>query len=807
MSNVIRDIRYGLRLLRRNPGFTAIAVLALAVGIGANTAIFSVVYATLLAPLPYPEPDRIVMVWSKIQGFRNSSSTADYLDWKSQSSAFQSLNAWTGRSVNLATGDRPEQVQASAVTPGWAGTIGYTMFLGRDFQAEEGTPGKDQVVILSYQLWKERFGADRDLVGRPIRLDGKPYTVVGVIGPGPGDRVQNKLYVPLAFKPDQINHDFHFLLVLGRLKHGVTLAQANADMDVVTRHIAEANPASNKGWSASVEPLQNNFLSKETIRGLWLLLGAVAFVLLIACANVANLLLARGTARQREIAVRASLGAAPSQVFRQLLTESLVLAAMGAALGVGLAWVLLQVIVAMMPPFTLPSEADVRLNVPVMLFTLGISMLCGVLFGCAPAWQAIRANTNETLKEGGRSVGSGRPMVRRALVVVEFALALTLLAGGGLAIHSLIKLAKVDLGFRTDHLLTFSLPVPQGSLTGNDAVNTFYRQLLDRIEAVPGVTSASVSTGMPVAGTGFGMPFYIAGKPVDDPSKRPGAGFNMVTPNYYRTFGIRMALGRGFTEQDRTGSVNVAIVNDAFVKKYLAGVDPLSQRLVIEQLIAGVTKLGPAVEWQIVGVYNSVRNGGPKDDGFPEIDVPFWQSPWPGSSMAVRTSGDPASMQQTLAAVVRSANADLPIADVKTMDQMVSESLAGDRFSTTLFGSFAAVALLLAAVGIYGVMSFVVAQRTHEIGLRMALGAGRRSVLWQVLKEGIGTALAGILIGSIGAYWVGRAMQGMVFGVGTVDPVAFSVVALTLFTSSLLACLVPARRAASVDPMTALRQE
>jgi len=807
VGTVIRDIRYGLRLLRRNPGFTAVAVLALAVGIAANTAIFSVVYATLLAPLPYPEPDRIVMVWSKIQGFRNSSATADYLDWKAQSSAFQSLNAWTGRSVNLATTDRPEQVQGSAVTPGWATTIGYTMFLGRDFRQEEGTPGKDQVVILSYKLWKERFGADREIVGRPIRLDGKPYVVVGVIAPGPGDRVQNRLYVPLAFTPEQINHDFHFLLVLGRLKPGITLAQANADMDVVTRHIAAANPASNNGWSASVEPLQNNFLSKETIRGLWLLLGAVAFVLLIACANVANLLLARGTARQRETAVRASLGAAPTQVFRQLLTESLVLAGIGGALGVGLAWVLLQIIVAMMPPFTLPSEADVRLNVPVMLFTLGISMVCGVLFGCAPAWQAIRSNTNETMKEGGRSVASGRHLLRRGLVVAEFALALTLLAGGGLAIHSLIKLAKVDLGFRTDHLLTFSLPVPQGSLTGNEAVNTFYRQLLDHIEAVPGVTSASVSTGMPVAGTGFGMPFYIAGKPVDDPSKRPGAGFNMVTPNYYRTFGIRMALGRGFTEQDRGGSVPVAIVNDTFVKRYLTGVDPLSQRLVIEQLIPGVTKLGPAIEWQIVGVYNSVRNGGPKDDGFPEIDVPFWQSPWPGSSVAVRTAGDPSNMQQSLAAVVRSANADLPMADVKTMDQLVSESLAGDRFSTALFGSFAGVALLLAAVGIYGVMSFVVAQRTHEIGLRMALGAGRRSVLWQVLKEGIGTALAGILIGSIGAYWVGRAMQGMVFGVGTVDPVAYSVVALTLFTSSLLACLVPARRAASVDPMTALRQD
>ena len=358
----MRDIRYGVRLLRRNAGFTAVAVLALAVGIGANTAIFSVVYATLLAPLPYPEPDRIVMVWSKIQGFRNSTATADYLDWKAQSKAFQSLNAWSGRSVNLATGERPEQVQASTTTPGWTTTIGFTMLLGRDFTAEEGTPGKDQVVILSHQLWKDRFGADRDIIGRPIRLDGKPYTVVGVIAPGPADRVQNKLYLPLAFTPEQINHDFHYLLVLGRLKRGVTLAQANADMDAVTRHIAEANPTSNKGWSASVEPLQNNFLSKETIRGLWLLLGAVAFVLLIACANVANLLLARGTARQREIAVRVSLGAAPGQVFRQLLTESLVLAGIGGAIGIALAWVLLQAIVAAMPPFTLPSEADVRLE-------------------------------------------------------------------------------------------------------------------------------------------------------------------------------------------------------------------------------------------------------------------------------------------------------------------------------------------------------------------------------------------------------------------------------------------------------------
>jgi putative ABC transport system permease protein len=804
---LLRDVRFGLRLLRRNPGFTTVAVVALSVGIAATTAIFSVIYATLLAPLPYHDPDRLVMVWSRIQGTRNVTATADYLDWKNQSTVFDGLSAWTGRSINLATGDRPEQVQASAVTPGWTTTIGYRMLLGRDFRQEEGTVGKDQVVILTYQLWKDRFGAERGIVGRQIRLNGKPYTVVGVIEPGPADRVQNKLYVPLAFTPDQINHDFHYLLVLGRLKPGVTLAQANANMQAVTKHIAEANPKSNMGWSASVEPLQNNFLSRETINGLWLMLGAVAFVLLIACANVANLQLARGTARQREIAVRASLGASPGRLFRQLLTESVVVAVIGGALGVVLAWSLLKVIMTAMPPYTLPSEADVRLNLPVLLFTLAASFVCGILFGCLPAWQAMRSNMNETIKEGARSVAGGRHRLRRALVVAEFALALTLLAGGGLAIHSLVKLANVDLGFRRDHLLTFSLPVPEGALKGNEAVNAFYRQLLERISALPGVTSASVSTGMPVYGTGFGMPFYFAGKPVDDPSKRPGVGFNMVSPDYYRTFGIRMTRGRAFTDHDREGTQRVAIVNDIFVKRYLSGIDPLTQRIMVEQLIPGVTKLGPPLEWQIVGVYSSVRNGGPKDDGFPEIDVPFWQSPWPGVSVAVRTARDPAGAHQSLAAVIRSLDADLPMADVKTMDQVVEESLAGDRFSTTLLAAFAAVALLLAAVGIYGVMSFVVAQRTHEIGLRMALGAGRGRVIWQVLREGLGSALGGILLGSAGAYLVGRAMQGMVYGVGAIDPLAFSLVALALFTSALLACLVPARRAVSVDPMIALRAE
>jgi putative ABC transport system permease protein len=698
-------------------------------------------------------------------------------------------------------------VQAAIATPGFLSMIGYPFALGRDFRQEEGTTGKEQVVVLAHHFWQERFGGDPAILGRPIRIDGKPHIVTGVLAAGPADRLRNQLYLPLAFAPEQLNHDFHWLLVMGRLKPGVTLEQAGANMVAVTRQIAKTFPVSNTGWGASVEPLQNNFLNNNTKMALWLMLGAVGFVLLIACANVANLLLARGTARRRELAIRAALGASRAEIVRQLVTESLVLALLGGALGVALASGLLRAILAIMPTFTLPSEADVRLNVPVLLFTLTACMISGILFGCAPAWQAARTNMNETLKESGRSMSDGRHRLRRALVVLEFALALTLLAGGGLAIRSLLSLARVDLGFQTAHLLTFSLPIPRGRLTTSDEIHTFYQQLLDRIQAVPGVVSASTSTGMPVQGTGFGMPFYIAGKPVDDPSKRPGAGFNMVSPAYFQTFGIRMKQGRAFTEQDRAGGLPVAIVNEVFVKRYLQNVDPLTQRLMVEELIPGVTKLGPAIEWHIVGVYSNVRNGGPQGEGFPEIDVPFWQSPWPDANLAVRTVGDPASVQKSIAAVIHAMDADLPMANVKTMEQMVDESMAGDRFTTVLFGSFSGVALLLAAFGIYGVMSFVVAQRTHEIGLRMALGAGRARVVRQVLREGMTTALLGAALGTAGAYFVGRAMQGMVYGVGVIDPIAFTLVAVTLLGAALIACLVPAARAASVDPMIALRQD
>ena len=807
MGSLLRDARYGVRLLRTNPGFAAIAVFVLALGIAANTAIFSVVYATLLAPLPFPAPDQLVMVWSRVQGNRNGVAAGDFVEWRKQSTSFQDLNAWTGKSLNLATAEEPEKIQARAVTPGWLSMVGYDFELGRNFNDAEGVPGQDQVLILSNRLWRQRFNADRKIVGQAVRVDGKPYTVVGVLASGSADRLEADAWVPLAFTPQQLNHDFHWILVMGRLKAAVSIPQANANMVAVAKNLADTFPKSNTGWSASVEPLKNNFLSTSTISALWLLLGAVGFVLLIACANVANLLLARGTARQRELAIRGALGASRGEIVRQFIVESVVLALLGGVAGVALAAGMLQLIMTSMPPYTLPSEADVRLSVPVLLFTLAACMLSAIFFGSVPAWQGARVDVNTALKDTGRSVVGGRHRLQQLLVVLEFALALTLLTGGGLAIRGLLGLSRVQLGFTAEHLLTFSLPVPDGRLVSSDQVTSFYSELLTRMQAVPGVTRASVSTGMPVQGTNFGMPFYFAGAPVADPSKRPGAGFNQVTPAYFKTFGIAITKGRAFTDQDRAGSQPVAIVSQTFVNRYLKDQDPLTKRIVVEQLIPGETRLGPPIEWQIVGVYGDVRNAGPRNDAFPEIDVPFLQSPWPSALFAVRTAGEPTAVIKSLGAVVRTVDADLPMADVKTMETIVKESIANDKFNTLLFGSFSGVALLLAAFGIYGVMAFVVAQRTHEIGLRMALGAARPTVLRQVLRDGMTTAAAGTIIGSIGAYFVAKAMRGVVFGAGTVDWTTLSVVALTLLVTALAACFIPAARAASVDPLVALRQD
>ena len=809
MANFLRDTRFGFRLLRKNPGFAAVAIFALALGIGANTAIFSIFYATLLAPFPYPQPDQLVVLWSSMGGHRNGVSAGDYLDWKRESKVFQILGAVSGDQFNLSAGvERAEQVEGDYLTPGFLDQlIGDKPFMGRYLLPDDAVPGKDHVVIITHKLWEKHFGADPNIIGKQIHLSGELYTVIGVQPPGQPDRLDRQLVVPLVFTPDQTNHDFRWLVILGRMKPGVRLAQANADMDTVARHLAEDYPKSNKGWGVSVVPLTNEFLNPDTKKGLPLLLGAVGFVLLIACANVANLLLARGAARQREVAVRASVGASRRQIFTQFLIESLALASVGGVLGVGLAWMLMKAIVASMPPYTLLSEADVRMSVPVLLFTVVTVMLAGVLFGCAPALRAARMNLNEVLKEGGGSARStGRHGLRRALVIAEFALALSLLAGGGLAMHSLWNLAHVDLGFRSDHLLTFDLPVTKGRLTDAVQITTFYRQLLEKIQALPGVTSVSACEGGPLQGVRFGMPFQIAGKEVTDMTQRPVAGFNMVSPDFFKVFGIRMAQGRALNDQDIAGGVQVAIVNEDFAKKFFAGVDPLSQRVLVEQLVPGVTKYGPPVAWQIVGVYQEVRNGRREQD-FPEIDVPFWQSPWPQARIAVRAAVEPENLTRSIAGIVQSMDPDLPLGTPRTMDQIMDQSLSPQRFTAGLFAGFAAIALLLAAVGIYGVMSFAVAQRTHEIGLRMALGADQGCVLALILKEGMILAGVGLALGLFGAYGVGKVMHGLLYHVAVFDFAAFGAVAAALLLAGLLACFIPAHRATLVDPMQALRQE
>lgn len=786
---------------------TAAVIGTLMLGIGATTAIYTVVYATLLAPLPYPQPNQLVIVWSKINGERNVISAGDFLDWQRQSKSFQELSAWTETSFNLATADQPEQLSARLTTPGWFHLQGMPFAMGRDFLPDEGVRGRDHVVILTHRLWN-RLGANPNILGQTMRINTVPYTVVGVLSPGLPDRLGPELAAPLTFTPQQINHDYHWLIAMGRMKPGVTLKQAQADMDAVTEHIAAAYPSSNKGWGATVEPLKNDFLPPERIRNLWLLLGAVGFVLLITCVNIANLLLAQGAGRNREIAVRSSLGASRAQIFNQFLTESLLLAVLGGGLGIGLGAGLLRVILSLVPEGILPSEADFRLNLPVLAVAVAATTLSGLVFGCAPAWYASRVDPAESLKVGGRSAtGTGSHKLRRALIVGEFALALSLLAGAGLAIHSFWNLTRVDLGVRTDHVLVFGLEQPQGRFQTPGEMNAYQQRMLSALQSVPGVSNVAAVTGMPLRGTSDGMPFSIVGgRTYGDPSQRPDTGFQSVSPDYFRTFGIQVLQGRSFTEQDSAASVRVAMVNQEFANRYLKGMDPLRQHVLIEEIIPGQPQLGPPIEWQIVGIFHTVRRGDFREDN-PEVDVPLAQSLSPDVNIGVRTAEEPGAMAKTIAAAVHSVDPQIALAHVRTMDQVKDEVLAEDRFTMRLFASFAVAALLLAAIGIYGLMAFTVSQRTQEIGLRLALGAGKSRVTLLIIREASMLAVIGLALGLGGSVLVGRIMQTTLYGVGAMDVSVLFAVALVLFVTALLASYMPARRAASIDPMVALRAD
>ncbi|MGB8481306.1 MAG: ABC transporter permease [Acidobacteriaceae bacterium] len=806
IENLSRNLRYASRVLFKNPGYTVTILLTLALGIGANTAIFTVNYATLLAPLPYSHPQQLVVIWSREHQWITA---GDFLDWKRSSTAFQQLNAWTpeaGDSFNLATTTQPESIRAISVTPGYYQMLGEQFFLGRGFLAEEGQAGRDHVAILTHRLWK-RLGSNEKIIGQDLHLNGMPYTVVGVLEPGLADRRTEQLIVPLVFPPDQLNHSSHWLLATGRLKPGVTIQQAQAELNAITTHAGQINSESKLSWGAVVEPLKDNSLPRDRKLTLWLLMGAVGFVLLIACVNVTNLVLAKGMSRQKEIAVRSSLGASSRAIFFQFLTESTLLAIPGGLLGVGVGYLMLRGLVTVMPPNTLPAEANLHLSLPILLFTLAATTAAGLIFGFVPAWYASHFDPAEGLKEGGRSgIGVRSQRLRRSLVVGEFALALALLTGAGLTIHSFWNLMRVDLGIQTDHVLSFHLQVPDSRFHKPEQIVAYYRQLLTGVESVSGVSHAAATVGSPLEWPGMGMLFTIAGKTAPaDPLQGTGSAFDMVTPGYFRTFGVRTLRGRAFTEQDNASSAKVAMVNEHFLQRFLNGIDPFKQRLVVNEAIPDSNNLRP-VEWQIVGVFQDVRIG-EYHRMEPEVLLPFAQSPRSSATIGVRTAADPASMIKTIAAAVHQVDPQVALAAPRTLDQVREDELANDRFTMILFASFAIIALALASLGIYGVMSFSVAQRSQEIAIRMALGASQSRVVRLVVKEGALLGCIGFGIGLAGAFFVARAMQGILFGVGTIDMSVFGAVGLVLITVALMACFIPARRAALIDPSQALRSE
>ena len=594
MNLWFQTLRFSSRSLYKNKWLSVAILLTLAAGIGANTAVFTVVYAVLLAPLPSPHPEQLVVIESRMSGHQDYISAGEFFDWKRDLTAFADLNAWSGGGFNLSNEDQPENILASHVTTGFFRMMGERFALGRDFLSEERQTGRDHEVVLTHAMW-ERLGADSQIIGKPLRMDNEPYTVVGVLAPGYRDRGGAQLIVPLTFSEEQLNHDYHWLNVIGRLKPLSSVQQAQANLDSVNEQITRQYPNSSKGRAISIEPLRNASLPHDRSLMLWLLLGTVTLILLIACVNIANLLLARGLSRRREIAVRIALGATRGRVFAQLMTESLMLAAIGGILGLAMGAGLVRVAAGMLPAHLFPEQASLHVSLPVLAFTILVTALTGVVFGSVPAWLASRVDLQTHMRAGGAAgVGQVQKRLRKALVAGEFALALGLLSAAGTLIHTFWNLTRVDLGVRTDHTLTFVLGAPQSRSKDPDEIVQYYHQILARIKTVPGVEGAAVMSGMPLQVPGFSMPFTFTGA-LATTDRHFSASVQQVSPEYFSTFGIQLTSGREFTEQDRSGAVRTAMVSQKFVDRYLAGVDPLQQRIRMQEFIPGVSKLGPAV--------------------------------------------------------------------------------------------------------------------------------------------------------------------------------------------------------------------
>jgi putative ABC transport system permease protein len=802
MDSLMKDVRYGIRMLTRNPAFTAVAVIALALGIGANAAIFSVVNAVLLRPLPFADPDRLMVLReTKLPQFPEFSvAPANFMEWQKQNTVFERMAAFQNSAYNLIGVGEPERLQGMRVSDGFLAMLGVQPARGRDFLPEEDQPGHNQVVIISDGLWQRRFGGDPNILNQAITLNGNSYTVVGIM---PADfrfgGSATDIWSPTAFDAKAAQqHGSHYVAVIGRLRPGVSVEQARAEMSAIAERLAAQYPDQLAGWNVKVVPMLE-FTVRSIKLALYVLMGAVLFVLLIACVNVANLLLARAASRQKEVAIRTALGAGRRRIVRQLLTESVILAIVGGTVGLFLAIWGKDVLLALAPE-DLPRVREASLDARVLVFTIGITLLTGVIFGLVPALQASKPNLNETLKDAGRgsTEGGRRHLLRSILVVVEVATALVLLVAAGLMIKSFWRLQHVDPGFNSDHALMAKVALPSKKYATPEQQIAFFNELLEKVSRLPGVEAAGASVVLPMDDD-YVLGFDVEGRP-PVPGEDESTNYYSVTPDYFKAMGIPLRQGRLFDDRDQKNSPRVIIINESMARRLFPDENPVGKRIYLTQ---GKEK----IYREVVGVVGDVKQYGLDQTTPLESYEPFAQQPFNAMALVVRAGGDPTQLSAAIRGEVLSIDKEQPVSSIKPLTALVSSSISQQRFAMLLLGVLAAVALLLAAVGIYGVMSYSVTQRTHEIGIRLALGASSRDILRLVVGHGLMLTLVGVVAGLGAAFLLMKIMATLLFGVSATDFATFVIFSASLTVVALAACLVPARRALRVDPMVALRYE